>query len=373
MSAIPRESLAVSQTLSLCKVSDCETLQRGRKEENEMERISPRLLQQLLQLLWRAEKVEPGSSFSVVLVGPTGSGKTTAVYQFARDNGIPIAGMSLVHSELPDLIGKLGADGGYITPVWARELLQTGGVLFLDELNRAREEFLPALFSLISQRKVISVDLSKLPLLVVAAANPSAGGYWVSPVEGEPAFRRRLVPLWYEPTTEERLEHVAEISAPPELALVVPVTTKATVENPTGWEPVGFDETLFTKFLKLREQSEVLFEILVRTQFRDSSLILSTLKNGRVPITAVQFYSGEVTVDDVVSQDHFALLYTLTQTARECTSPERVRLLEKLCEKVSPEHLMRVLTSLPDHALAWIGYRSPLRERLEVLRKGGSK
>ncbi|MCY3018594.1 MAG: DUF4832 domain-containing protein [Planctomycetota bacterium] len=125
-----------------------------------------RKLQELLMLCYFANT-------PVLLIGPSGIGKTEIVERTAKELGIGCCPFDTTITDPVDLIGLPlinGATVRYVPP----EILPTSGngLLFLDELNRARREMLNASLQLICSRRLNTYHLPPgwLPL---GAMNPS--------------------------------------------------------------------------------------------------------------------------------------------------------------------------------------------------------
>lgn len=88
--------------------------------------------------------------------GPQGIGKSQIVKQYTNDTKLQFIDLRLSLMEPGDLMGMPTIEGDqtiFKKPAWfPRE--GTGGVLFLDELNRANEDILQAVFQLILDRRI---------------------------------------------------------------------------------------------------------------------------------------------------------------------------------------------------------------------------
>lgn len=129
------------------------------------------------------------------LVGPTGSGKTTRVRQWAESRGLPVFTL-LLRSMLPEeILGIPQVTEGvtkWSLPEWAAPLVDKPGVLFLDELDKARPECLAAILTLLAELRVRDIRLHP-GTLVIAASQPVAD--WDVEDETYRALRARLVPI----------------------------------------------------------------------------------------------------------------------------------------------------------------------------------
>lgn len=81
----------------------------------------------------------------VMMVGPAGSGKTTAAGKVAETLSLPFHAISCNEQMSPaGLLGFVHANGGYVTTAF-RQAYEFGGVFLLDEMDRGRPAVLAAL------------------------------------------------------------------------------------------------------------------------------------------------------------------------------------------------------------------------------------
>lgn len=120
-----------------------------------------------------------------LLIGIHGVGKSSAVRQYTEEQGIGFIDLRLGQMETGDLLGlpdiKEDENGNRIT-VFARPKwfpTEGRGVLFLDEINRAKRDVLQAIFQLVLDRKIHDYTLPE-GWHVVAAQNPSTEDYMVT-------------------------------------------------------------------------------------------------------------------------------------------------------------------------------------------------
>ena len=115
-----------------------------------------------------------------LLWGQPGIAKTAIVEQIAKALGYNFYPLILSQIEAVDLLGlpfvEQEKDGEYVTDYrpqrWFKEALTEGKmILFLDELNRARQEVIKAAFTLVNERRL---NGKKLPssVMIVVACNP---------------------------------------------------------------------------------------------------------------------------------------------------------------------------------------------------------
>lgn len=130
----------------------------------------------------------------LMLVGPMGIGKSWLAREVARLLGRQILCVRLSNvAEVGDLSGMpLIVDGctTYAPPTWWPD--EPGGILFLDEINRASRDLLQAIFELVDSRRLFARPLPD-DWTVIAAMNPPVGDYLVEPLG--PAFLRRFCQL----------------------------------------------------------------------------------------------------------------------------------------------------------------------------------
>ncbi len=141
----------------------------------------------------------------LLLVGGMGIGKTEVVRQVGAEQGLQVINLRLSNiPEVGDLSGlPLIVDGrtGYAPPRWWPE--RPGGILFLDEINRANRELLQAVFELVDSRRLFARSLPA-DWTVIAAMNPPVAEYVVEPLG--PAFLRRFCQVRVEPSSRTWLE-----------------------------------------------------------------------------------------------------------------------------------------------------------------------
>lgn len=164
---------------------------------------------------------------SIEIIGESGIGKTSAVLQYCKENDLDCVKLNLTQiEELGDLIGfpvkefmvvdengneewvqqdvldsYLGAGHktvpgqkprmSYATPEWLPDGSK-GGILLLDDWNRADQRFIQAIMELIDRGEYISWSLPK-GWTIMLTANPDNGDYNVNSIDN--AQRTRFVSL----------------------------------------------------------------------------------------------------------------------------------------------------------------------------------
>lgn len=141
---------------------------------------------------------------SVMVHGLHGIGKSQVVKQFAEENGMQFIDRRLSQIESGDLLGLPDVSGEvtrYKLPNWLPTDPKSKGILFLDELNRARRDVLQGVFQLVLDRQLGDYTLPK-GWVVVSAVNPNTDDYDVTNVF-DAALMDRFLHVKLVPTTEE--------------------------------------------------------------------------------------------------------------------------------------------------------------------------
>ncbi|WP_157244280.1 ATP-binding protein [Nonomuraea typhae] len=118
-----------------------------------------------------------GANLPVILWGPPGTGKTSAVLALGRHLGLPVEVVVGSVREPSDFAGLPVVREGatwFAPPRWAERLAATGeGILFLDELTTAPPAVQAAMLRVVLERVVGDLELPP-EVRIVAAANPPA-------------------------------------------------------------------------------------------------------------------------------------------------------------------------------------------------------
>ena len=104
----------------------------------------------------------------VLLRGRHGIGKSTVVYQFADQKGLPIVERRASQMTEGDLVGLPMVDGEstkFNPPDWYKRACSEPVVLFLDEIDRATVEVRQGIFELTDSRKLNGHVLHKDTLI----------------------------------------------------------------------------------------------------------------------------------------------------------------------------------------------------------------
>lgn len=146
------------------------------------------------------------NSICPFLWGSQGVGKTESVKQYCKDNGLGIRILYTATQDVGDLIGLLvknDLDGtAYHTrPTWFPT--EGEGVIFLDELNRAPNDVIQAMFSFVTKGMLHTHQLPK-GWKVVAAGNYQSDRFTVTDTS-DAAWLSRFCHIDFTPTVEEWL------------------------------------------------------------------------------------------------------------------------------------------------------------------------
>lgn len=146
---------------------------------------------------------------NALMVGPAGSGKTTAGQQVAEALGLPFYSLNLgpSHDEWA-LLGFKSPDGVYV-PGFLREPYEHGGVVLLDEMDNARADALVAINTLIENGHAQFPDgrIERHPdFVLIAGANTYGKGgdrvYMRNQLDGATLNRYAIIDWDYDETAE---------------------------------------------------------------------------------------------------------------------------------------------------------------------------
>lgn len=116
------------------------------------------------------------------LIGPTGSGKTSICRQLSETTNLPLHRL-LLGTMLPeDVLGLPRIIDGvtqWSIPKWASDLKDNPGILFMDELDKARTETMSAVLTLCSELMVQDTQLHP-KTRIIAAMQPVDIDLWLS-------------------------------------------------------------------------------------------------------------------------------------------------------------------------------------------------
>jgi hypothetical protein len=160
-------------------------------------------LKQVLPLLL-TNKLRP------FLWGSQGIGKTQAVKQYAKEQGIGFVHIHAATQEVGDLVGLLkhNSDGSvsHSRPSWMPS--EGRGVVFLDELNRATPDVLQALFSFVQDGTIHTHKLGG-QWSIVAAGNYNSSSFNTTDMV-DAAWTSRFVHIDVRPSIEEFVDYAED-------------------------------------------------------------------------------------------------------------------------------------------------------------------
>jgi hypothetical protein len=139
------------------------------------------------------------------LHGSQGVGKTSTIEQFGAENGLQVITLMTATQDVGDLIGLLVKDdkGGvyHARPNWFPT--SGRGIIFLDELNRAPNDVLQAMFQFILKGKLHTHTLPE-GWYIIAAGNYQSDKFTTTDTS-DAAWMSRFCHLDFKPTVEEFL------------------------------------------------------------------------------------------------------------------------------------------------------------------------
>ena len=154
------------------------------------------------------------AKFPILIRGRHGIGKSTIVYQIAKDRGLPVVERRASQMTEGDLLGlpdvaETSINGRKATtwnaPDWLVTACEQPVLLFLDEVDRATMEVRQGLFELTDSRKLNGWHLHA-DTLIVAAVNGGEHGAQYQVGEMDPAELDRWTVFDVEPSVEDWLK-----------------------------------------------------------------------------------------------------------------------------------------------------------------------
>ena len=142
------------------------------------------------------------------LIAPSGSGKSYTVESLARKFNLPIHVLLLQTMLEYEVIG-IPQPAGTVKVVpaeWIKAFDGKEGLVFIDEIDKPREEVISSILSLLASGHINGWDLSKVSFILAGQAPPE-----MDSLTGE-AFRRRMIIIpqswWYQPDYLSAKHHV---------------------------------------------------------------------------------------------------------------------------------------------------------------------
>lgn len=153
---------------------------------------------ELLPILYRIKDV------ATLVISNAGLGKTQSVEKFCNKNNLEYINIRLAYIESQDIIGFPKIVKGrmvYIQPDFLPCNIYSKGILFFDDINRARPDVLQSVFHLILERELGVGDEPgknyKLPdnWMIISAMNPDTEQYYVTPMDAALLNRFLIIPI----------------------------------------------------------------------------------------------------------------------------------------------------------------------------------
>lgn len=210
-----KEELLKEETTIDQAAKDLEAEQVAATNENQITKALDKALKKAKRMKGATEDFP-----NILLIGEAGTGKTSIVRQWARDNGI-----NLVQKNLgtmgPEAFGGIIArdadDPRYATRLGTNEMIKAlekpNSVLFLDEYNRAKTEVRGAVLTLVQNHMVWDPTEESQEkyldnfLFTVAAINPPNGAY-KGAKELDPAEMSRFYSMTIQMDPGEQLDYL---------------------------------------------------------------------------------------------------------------------------------------------------------------------
>lgn len=146
---------------------------------------------------------------AVMVHGLHGIGKSQSIKQYCDENGLEFVDRRLSQMESGDLLGLPDLSGDtttFKTPDWLPRDPEWKGIIFLDEINRARQDVLQGVFQLVLDRQLGSYTLP-VGAHVVTAVNPNTDNYQTTHIFDE-ALLDRFLHIKLEPTQDEYFQYM---------------------------------------------------------------------------------------------------------------------------------------------------------------------
>lgn len=144
----------------------------------------------------------------LILVGESGIGKTQMIHQVARDEKYDVRVINTAQFGLMGTGIPLKAVEEFFK-IAVPEIFPRKGensIVFFDEINRGLKHAIAMFFNMLEDRRMFNYVLPD-SCIVAGAMNPATLNYQVTPIEKEPAIRRRLKFLYIIPGVRGWLNH----------------------------------------------------------------------------------------------------------------------------------------------------------------------
>lgn len=151
------------------------------------------------------------ANVATMIVGHHGVGKSQAVAQYAKENNLEFIDLRLGTQDVGDLLGLAefvrNKETGeieatkFMRPDWFPVDPNSKGIIFMDEINRARRDVLQAVFQLVLDKKLHRYTLPP-GWSVIGAMNPNTDDYIVTDISDK-AFMDRFCHVKLSPSKQE--------------------------------------------------------------------------------------------------------------------------------------------------------------------------
>ena len=248
--------------------------------------------------------------YPVLIRGRHGIGKSTVVYQYAKENGLPVVERRASQMTEGDLIGLPDLADAYnqkitkfCAPDWLAQACNEAVVLFLDEVDRATVEVRQGIFELCDSRKIAGHTLHP-DTLIFAAVNGGEHGAQYQVGEMDPAELDRWTVFDIEPSIDDWLNWAKDAGISAEVWNFIN-SNHDHLEHKDDFEP--------SKVYPSRRSWERLDECLSEGNLFEDHNALYHLTTAFVGFeAAVAFrdfvvnFDRQVTVDDILVQGDFS-------------------------------------------------------------------
>lgn len=187
--------------------------------------VIEKALNRCLETARRVKAKGSGEYVNVLFIGDGGSGKTSRIKAWARENGIHLKEVHTADLDQTDMGGavapdKTGTKVTRLSPTEMDSLAQPNSVLFLDEYNRGIDQIRGTLLTLIenhtvydNQSPTLRRDLEGM-MFTVAAVNPFSADFNVQQLDA--AEESRFMTVWVEsdPIATLRFYETKEFTGP---------------------------------------------------------------------------------------------------------------------------------------------------------------
>lgn len=158
-------------------------------------------LDSLLMLHFNSKSKDSDQKRPLMLRGPAGVGKTTAVKAFAKKIGVKCYEYRAAYSEPGDLKGlcdRNGDDMIFLRPEDFPKINEEDSILFFDEVNRASTSVMNCILQATDGSGRIASHKLPKGCLVVAAINPDDNSYSVNAMDFAMRNRFNIVDIEYD-------------------------------------------------------------------------------------------------------------------------------------------------------------------------------